>query len=180
MAVRLPGLVSGLILAVWAMTAHGEKPISSVIDPELGVYGVSFGSTEKQLTDALGPPTGEVQLSSLRRALIYGRKHTFVFRNGQLRELVVANHVLDYHLDPDPHPVVDSINWTLGPGIKDGMSYAQVTKQLGRPASNGDYRLEYETADARVEMQFSGSGPLGARGDPESFRLIGFVLESTR
>jgi hypothetical protein len=56
------------------------------------------------------------------------------------------------------------------------MSYAQVAKALGRPESNGDYNLSYETPNARVDLQFSGMQ--NARGDPESFSLSGVVIES--
>jgi len=55
------------------------------------------------------------------------------------------------------------------------MNYSQLAKALNRTDVQGDYNLEYETANARVELQFSGKQ--GARGDPESFTLYGFVIE---
>ena len=157
--------------------ADAKEPLSPIIDPDHGAYGVPFGSTEKQVVEKLGTPTGTVQLSSTRRALIYGKSHAFIIRKGTFRALIFADSVLDYRLSQgmESHPVVDSINWTLGPGIKDGMSYAQVAKVLGRADKIGDYNLAYETANARIELQFSGMQ--GARGDPESFSLRGFVIE---
>jgi hypothetical protein len=154
-----------------------KAPSSPAIDPDRGAYGVAFGSTEKQIVEKLGTPTGTVQLSSTRRALIYGKSHAFILRKGAFRTLIVVDSVLDYRLSQgmESHPVVDSISWTLGPGIKDGMSYAQVAKALGRAASLGDYNLAYETTNARVELQFAGMQ--GARGDPESFSLRGFVID---
>ena len=177
MTFRVPAIVSGLILIIMAASAFGKEPVSSVIDPDHGVYGVAFGATEKQLIDKLGEPSGTIQLSSTRRALVYGKKHAFIFRKGVFRGLIVSNFILDYDLvqGMEPHPVVDSITWTLVPGIKEGMSYAQVSKLVGRPAATGDYHLMYETADARVNLQFSGSE--GSRRDPEGFTLFGFVIE---
>lgn len=157
--------------------ADNKPPLSSTIDPDRGAYGIAFGSTEKQIIEKLGAPTGTVQLSSTRRALIYGKSHVFVIRKGTFRTLMVVDSVLDYRLSQgmESHPVIDSISWTLGPGIKDGMSYAQVAKALKRTGSLGDYNLAYETTNARVELQFAGMQ--GARGDPESFSLRGFVID---
>ena len=157
--------------------ADAKDSLSPVIDPDRGAYGIAFGSTEKQIVEKLGAPTGTVQLSATRRALIYGKGHAFIIRKGTFRTLIVVDNVLDYRLSQgmESHPVVDSISWTLGPGIKDGMSYAQVAKALGRADSLGDYNLAYETANARVELQFAGMQ--GARGDPESFSLRGFVID---
>ena len=162
---------------VSAGASRGAAPMSPVIDPDRGVYGVPFGSTEKQLVEKLGPPSGAIQLSSSRRALIYGKSHAFVLRKGTFRMLIVSQSVLDYRVSGgmEPHPTVDSINWVLGPGIKSGMNYLQVAKALNRTDAQGDYNLKYETANARVELQFSGKQ--GARGDPESFTLHGFVIE---
>jgi hypothetical protein len=154
-----------------------KASLSPIIDPDRGAYGIAFGSTEKQIVEKLGTPTGTVQLSSTRRALIYGKSHAFIIRKGTFRTLVVVDSVLDYRLSQgmESHPIVDSVSWTLGPGIKDGMSYAQVAKALGRADSLGDYNLAYETKNARVELQFSGMQ--GARGDPESFSLRGFTID---
>jgi hypothetical protein len=154
-----------------------QAALSPVIDPDRGAYGIAFGSTEKQIVAKLGAPTGTVQLSSTRRALIYGKGHAFIIRKGTFRTLVVVDNILDYRLAQvmESHPVIDSISWTLGPGIKDGMSYGQVAKALGRPSSVGDYNLAYETKNARVELQFAGMQ--GTRGDPESFSLRGVVIE---
>ena len=157
--------------------AADKGALSSIIDPDRGAYGIAFGSTEKQIVEKLGAPTGTVQLSSTRRALIYGKGHAFIIRKGTFRTLIVVDSVLDYRLSQgmESHPVIDSISWTLGPGIKDGMSYAQVAKALKRADSLGDYNLSYETTNARVELQFAGMQ--GARGDPESFSLRGFVID---
>lgn len=164
---------------MWSAIALGDtsQTLSSVIDPDSGAYGIAFGSTEKQIVDKLGAPTGTVQLSSTRRALLYGKNHAFILRKGAFRTLVVVDGVLDYRLSQgmEAHSVIDSINWTLGPGIKDGMSYAQVAKAIGRPASLGDYDLTYETSHSRIELQFAGMQ--GSRRDPEAFSLRGFVID---
>jgi hypothetical protein len=169
-------LVVALALSPLA-SAGANEPMSPIIDPDRGAYGISFGSTERQIVEKLGAPTGTVQLSSTRRALIYGKSHAFIIRKGTFRTLIVTDGVLDYRLSQgmESHPVIDSISWTLSPGIKEGMSYAQVVKALGRADSTGDYNLAYETSNSRVELQFSGMQ--GARGDPESFSLRGLVIE---
>ena len=179
MKFRLRVLVFGLILSTSTASIYAKEPITPVIDPDHGVYGVPFGATEKQLAEELGTPSGAIQLSSTRRALIYGNKNAFIFRKGVLRGLVVSQYILDHRVSQgmEPNPVVDSMVWTLVPGIKEGMTYAQVAKLLGRPSSNGDYVITYETESARVELQFAGRQ--GFRGDPESFTLVGLAIESS-
>jgi hypothetical protein len=172
-------LVFGLMLSISPADSYAKDPIAPVIDPDHSVYGVPFGATEKQLTEELGAPSGVIQLSSTRRALIYGNKNAFIFRKGVLRGLVISQYTLDHRVSQgmEPHPVVDSMVWSLVPGIKEGMTYAQVAKLLGRPSSNGDYLLTYETETARVELQFAGRQ--GFRGDPDSFTLVGLAIESS-
>ena len=179
MKLRLRVLLFGLVLSTSTASIHAKDPITPIIDPDHGVYGVPFGATEKQLTEELGAPSGTIQLSSTRRALIYGNKNAFIFRKGVLRGLVVSQYILDHRVSQgmEPNPVVDSMVWTLVPGIKDGMTYNQVAKLLGRPSANGDYLIAYETESARVELQFAGRQ--GFRGDPESFTLVGLAIESS-
>ena len=166
-----------LVAVVSSATSRGAAPVSPVIDPDRGAYGVPFGSTEKQLIEKLGAPSGTIQLSSTRRALIYGKSHAFLFRKGSFRTFIFSQDVLDYRVSGgmEPHPTIDSVSWVLGPGIKNGMNYAQVAKALRRTDAQGDYDLNYETTNARVQLQFSGRQ--GGRGDPESFTLHGFVIE---
>lgn len=105
-----------VLLALISIGASpGAAPLSPVIDPDRGVYGVPFGSTEKQLVEKLGAPSGAIQLSSSRRALIYGKSHAFVLRRGTFRMLVVSQSVLDYRVSDgmEPHPTVDSISGSL-------------------------------------------------------------------
>jgi hypothetical protein len=169
-------LIAALVFAV-PTVSHGAEPMESLIDPDRNVYGVPFGATEKQLIEKLGAPSGTIQLSATRRALIYGKTHSFIFRKGTLRTLIVSESILDYRLgrSMEPHPVVDSLNWTLAPGIKKGMSFAQISKLMKRDDSRGDYNLAYETSNAQVELQFAGMR--SSRDDSESFSLHGFVIE---
>lgn len=161
------------------LPAAADVP-SAGIDPDQGAYGVPFGATEKQLIEKLGPASGSLQLSPTRRALFYGRSHVFLFRKGAFRGVLLSQFgTLDHRLTDymDMHPRFDAASWKISPGITGGMNYAQVARLLKKPEGRGDYRLNYETSSARVELTFSG---MGERNVPESFSLIGAVIESDR
>jgi hypothetical protein len=148
------------------------------IDPDEGAYGVPFGATEKQLVETLGPPSGSLQLSPTRTALFYGQSHVFLFRKGNFRGVLLSRFgTLDHRLINymDMHPRFDATPWNISPGINAGMNYAQVVRILKKPEGRGDYRLSYETDNARVELSFSGTSE---RGEPESFSLMAALIES--
>ena len=151
------------------------KTLDRTIDPDRSVYGLSFGSSEKDLISTFGEPTGVIVLNETRKAYLYGRSHLFVFRNGKLRELFVQRNILDWDVSKrmDEHPFFDRGLWILEPGIENNMDFNAVMDALGRPHANPDYRYSVEGERSSTELTFS-----RRRGLPgaESFVLYGIAV----
>ncbi len=149
-----------------------HKDRSRTIDPDSGVYGIPFGATEEELVNDLGNPSGIVHITSNRRALLYGKSHFFVFRNGAFRELMISDHLVDWRLAQkmDGQPFFDTEAWTLAPGIASGMSFEEVRKILGRPNAIPTYRLDFDGDRSLVQLRFASRGGPDSSG-PKTYSL---------
>ena len=168
-----------ILLGVGGLAAAPTpKSVPPDLDPDGKVHGVSFGATAAQVREAFGPPTGSLQISESREALLYGKSHAFVFRKGRLVELHITDHLLDWELTPsmEDHPLFNADRWVLKPGIKNDMNFGEVARLLKKPNARPDYRLNYETEKAVVELNFSGRSDM--RGKAEAYELSGVRIKS--
>jgi hypothetical protein len=151
--------------------------LERIIDPDGSIYGLKFGATEKQVIDALGVPNGVIAVSDTRKALLYGKTHLFILRNGKFRELRVGDHVISWELaqQMDGNPFFDRGDWELKPGIRQRMSFEDVQKLVNRPAAVPDHKFSYDTREASVNLSFASYGESGRR---MGYRLIGFSIVS--
>jgi hypothetical protein len=151
--------------------------LERTIDPDGSIYGLKFGATEKQVLDAFGVPNGVIVISDTKKALLYGKTHLFVMRNGQLRELRVGDHVIDWELarQMDGNPFFDRGDWLLKPGIKNGMSFEDMQKTINRPAAVPNHKFSYDTKEASVTLSFASYSESGRQ---VGYRLMGFSIQS--
>ena len=147
------------------------------IDPDGSIYGLRFGASEKQLLEAFGMPNGVIVISDTRKALLYGKSHLFLLRNGRFRELRIGDHVINWEVarQMDGNPFFDRSDWVVQPGIRNGMSFEEVQKLIGRPAAVPDHKFSYDTKEASVALSFASYGhPSRETG----YRLIGLSIVS--
>lgn len=152
------------------------KSRNSIIDPDQSAYGVPFGANESEVLQQVGLPNGVIRVNSGRKILFYGKSHAFIFRKGLFRELRVSRHLIDWKLSEqmDSHPFFDRENWTINPGIKSNMSYAEVMQSLGRASGSGDHRFAFDTENATVRLSFAS---MRTSGDaPTAYSLLGFHI----
>jgi hypothetical protein len=151
--------------------------LERTIDPDGFVYGLKFGATEKQVLDALGVPNGVIIVSETRKALLYGKRHIFVFRGGKFRELRVGEHVINWELarQMDGNPFFDRDDWVVKPGITNGMSFEEVQKLLGRHGAVPNHMFSYDTKSTSVSLSFASYSHSGRQ---EGYRLIGLSIVS--
>jgi len=151
--------------------------LDRTIDPDGLVYGLKFGATEKQVLDALGVPNGVIAISDTRKALLYGKTHLLVFRGGKFRELRIGEHVINWEVaqQMDGNPFFDRGDWVVKPGIRNGMSFEEVQKVVGRPGAVPDYKFIYDTKETSVSLSFSSSTQPGRQVE---YRLIGLSITS--
>ena len=151
--------------------------LDRTIDPDGLVYGLKFGASEKQVLDALGVPNGVIAVSDTRKALLYGKSHLFVFRRGKFRELRIGEHVINWELarQMDGNPFFDRDDWVVKPGIRNGMSFEEVQKLLGRPGAVPDHKFSYDTKETSVSLSFASYSHSGREA---GYRLIGLSITS--
>ena len=139
------------------------KARQKVIDPDKMVYGLAFGATEAELIKAFGDPSGVIAASETVNVLLYGSSHLFVLRKGKFRELLIADHVIDWRVARRMERVAffDGGSWTLAPGIQAQMSFEEVASKLKKSPAKPGYRLTYETSNAEVELEFSSTSENG-------------------
>lgn len=183
-------LVAGL-LAIANASAEGTEGINlqprydparyakleRSIDPDGSIYGLRFGATEKQILDAFGLPNGVVIISDTRKALLYGKSHLFVLRNGRFRELRIGEHVINWEIarQMDGNPFFDRSDWVVRPGIRNGMSFEEIQKLIGRPAAVPDHKFSYDTKEASVALSFASYSHSGRE---MGYKLIGLSIVS--
>jgi hypothetical protein len=150
-----------------------------IIDPDGSVYGIKFGATEKQVLEAFGVPNGVFVLNESKKVFLYGKSHLFIFRNGKFCELRVGEYVFNWDLlkQMEGHPFFDRNDWTLKPGLKDGMDFEEVKKVLGKPNVSPDYKFTFDTKNASITLDFS-SMSVNSWFKSTSFRLLGFTIVS--
>jgi hypothetical protein len=132
MTLRFPILLACALLLLASAGTRGADALSPTIDPDKSVYGVPFGASENQLIAKLGAPSGTIQLSASRRALIYGKGHAFIIRKGVFRSVMISDHMLDYRLisGMEPHAQVDAGS---GPWHKKGNELRAGGQGIGTP-----------------------------------------------
>ena len=179
-------LLAGFACAAAAADALDLKPsyepgryakLDRSIDPDGLIYGLKFGATEKQVLEALGTPNGVIVISDTRKALLYGKSHLFVFRGGKFRELRIGEHMIHWDLTQqmDGNPFFDRGEWVVQPGIRSGMSFAEVQKLLGRHGAVPTHNYTFDTRESAVTLNFA-SYSRGGRED--GYRLHSVTITS--
>jgi hypothetical protein len=128
-----------------------------VIKPGLMVYGVPWTATIEEFKTAFGPPTGVFAIRSDAVALIYGRTHVLLFEKGELREVSIDGRLFNYVLEPHilPHVFFDARDLTIAPGIKLGMSPAEILAFIpGKFAVPGEREYTSSCALDNASLKF--------------------------
>ena len=151
----------GHVLAADDVRARVAKPshvaLTSEIDPDKGIYGIPFGTSEDGFVKRVGKPTGYLRLNSAETVLVYGRNHAFLFDGSRLRGVLISERIFDWELTRSLSAVTafDGIRWRLNNGIAPEMSLTEVKKVLGSTLNAERYRYTYRTKKAEVELSFS-------------------------
>ena len=147
------------------------------IDPDESVYGVPFGSSVDEVQAEFGAPRGAIIISPAKRALIYGRSHLFVFVQDKLRELVVDAHVVHWLVanEIDTHPFFDGDGWSLGPGLRNRMTFTEVLEALEWTGRSPGHELRYDSARSSTTLRFASRQGLAG---PDSYFLYWFAIKN--
>ena len=147
------------------------------IDPENHVYGIPWSSSEDVFIETWGDPTGYIRFNAQETAMIYGKRHMFIFSNDRLSGLRITHNILDWQVSKKipPNPIFDTIQWQLSNGIKEDSNLAEVKGVLGKSLNNKKYERSYETANAKVILNFSHYTDAGETD--QAYKLHGIMIE---
>lgn len=139
-------------------TAAAQIKDPSLIDPDAGIYGIPYGTSEQEFIASHGRPMGQLKLNRNGSALIYNNTHAFIFDHGKLAGLRISLGMFDAKLTYGrfDEGKFDRISWKLSDGIENGMLLADVRKILGdRLSMRGELQHYYLTAKSRVNLDFT-------------------------
>lgn len=150
----------------------------SVIDPDKSVYGIGFGITEDKFIAAHGKPNGYLRLSGNETAMLYGKKHLFIFEEGKLVGVRITDSIMDWKLSQTMtiSSAFDGIQWRLSNGIRTEMNLKEVKKILGDKLSTENYQRHYVTEKARIELDFSHHTNEG--DNDEAYKVHGIYIRA--
>lgn len=138
-------------------TDTSTEQLTKLIDPDSGIYGIAYGTTEDEFISKFGNPNGYLRLSPGTTAMIYGKSHAFLFSGNKLTGVRITDLIFDWKLGLDTagHGPFDTIRWRINNGITKGMNLAEVKRILGENPPGDKYSTYYETTSSRVELEFA-------------------------
>lgn len=153
-----------------------ETSSTNIIDPDRSIYGVEWGTSEDNFINKFGQPTGYIRLNGTETAMLYGKKHAFVFTDSKLSGVRISHGVFDWKLSQDlaTKTPLDSISWQLSNGIRADMNLAEVKKILGENLKADRYQRYFNSDKARVEIDFSRF--VNGEEKDEAYKIIGIHI----
>lgn len=154
-----------------------ESSFTNIIDPDSGVYGTQWGSSEDEFIKNFGHPTGYIRLNGAETAMLYGKEHAFIFTASKLSGVRINRHLFDWKLSnsvPSQNRF-DAISWQLPNGIRQQMNLADIKKILGEGLKTDRNRQRYFSTDkTSVELDFT-HYPREGEND-EAYKLVGIYI----
>jgi hypothetical protein len=162
--------------------ATEQAPNNLIIDPDKSIFGIPLGTSEDEIIEKYGKPSGYLRLKGNQTAMIYGKSHALFLNDGKLTGIFLAHYVIDWDLskslrESDAFP--STSNWELSNGLKPDMTLADARKILGEKLSpdhrTSRHQQRFTTEKSEVTLRFSSRG--GAANDDETaYSLFGVTV----
>ena len=139
-----------------------------------GIFGVPWASSEAELVEILGDPNGHFRISRFRKLVYFGKSHSFLFVNDQLKGyyLLEHNHTNLFNTPVSINQDFDQVTVSVEGREIIGKLFEEVETLIGRELGEPDYRANFATDFVSVRFTFSGSMGSGET----SFRLSGIEI----
>jgi hypothetical protein len=116
-----------------------------------------------------GKPMGYLRITATETAMIYGRKHLFLFDNNKLSGVRVTLGLLDWKIAQlsTYSSIFDRLRWKLDIGLVEESSLVEAKRVLGDKLKSDQhgYQRYYETEKARVDLDLSRHSDMGEGDD---------------
>ena len=163
-----------------ASAPTATRTINETIEPDSHMFGIPFGTTEDQIIAQYGKPAAYLRLDGTESGMLYGRSLCFLFTGGRLAGLRLTHNIVDSKLSnslPAESPFTSTLQrWQLSNGITAKMSLADVRGILSDQLQGNRYHRSFETARARVELDFSHFVDQG--DNDEAYTLFGVLIRA--
>jgi hypothetical protein len=156
--------------------ADSSQESSGSIDPDFGIYGMPYGTTEDEFIAKFGMPVGYLRLSASETAMLYGKSHAFLFNGNGLVGVRITDSLLDWKTSSavTAQSPFDRQRWRLNNGIGPDATLAEVEQILGESLSGDKYNMHYETRTSRVELDFARY--TGEGDTDQAYKVIGILV----
>lgn len=157
-----------------------ESPVPSrMIDPDAHVFGIAFGTSEAEVVERFGKPDGYIRLTGSETCMIYGKAIGFLFEDGKLHGVRIAQLIVDWGLwqRMAGNAVFDCLAWELTNGIRAETPLPDVRRILGDNLTldEGKHHATYRTATATVRFDFSQR--MGEGDSEDAYRVCAVTVE---
>tara|TARA_B110000858_G_scaffold89711_2_gene103760 strand:+ start:26182 stop:26664 length:483 start_codon:yes stop_codon:yes gene_type:complete len=145
------------------------------IVPDEGVFGVRWTASEAELIETLGEPNGYFELSRFRKMVYYGKSHSFLLINNQLKGYYFLEHNHSNMLNESvaKNQQFDQAVVTISGKSVFDESFEDVENLLDIELGEPDYRASFITDFVSVNLTF----PSMTMGSTRSFRLGGVEIK---
>jgi len=134
--------------------------LSEEIDPDFHAYGMPWHSSEEDIINAWGQPTGYIRFNSQETGMVYGHSHLFVFCDGKLAGLTIKDDIFVWQASQyiTPHHIFDRVQWRLKNGITDNLDIKEIDKLVDAFPLEDTYKDSskfYTTDKAKVIITYT-------------------------
>ena len=134
-----------------------SKRIDTLIDPHTHVYGHPWGTPKQLFIRLVGEPVAQVKFDEESSALLYGRKHAFMFTKEKLSGLWITDRGTLGWLINNKIPFDrkwDNLKWRIGRGVAFGVSIDKMKRIMGDDLITTEYLVYAYYGDVQVMFDF--------------------------
>lgn len=118
------------------------------------IYDFPIGMTEDEFIAKKGKPVGYLRIDEVRTAMLYGRKHAFLFKDKKLDGVRISHGIVDWKLSNQlrSDKLLDASTWRLTNGVYEGMTLEELEEVLADNLKTDRYLRYFDVGNSRVEL----------------------------
>lgn len=157
-----------------------NNSIKQDVDTKTGnVYGLSLGSSEKEMRAHFGDPIGIIYINEDEKVFVYGSKFATTIEHGFFTKAMIGSSIFDYltGIKPEINAIYDIPQWEIDGKVRNSDSFESVVEKLGLRNQSPEHSLITVSGRILLRLQFSKRiSPYGS----EDYQLRSFTVERTR
>lgn len=150
---------------------------SRIIDPDEGIFGIPFDTSEDELIERLGKPDGYLRLTGNESCMIYGTDIAFLLEDGRLHGVRITHSIIDWRISRrmPRASIFHGLQWKLSNGIQYETGLHEVKRILGDELAGDSHNRSYSTDNATVHLNLSHY--VGEGDEDGAYKVYGIMVE---